>query len=191
MAVNSSDWYGRWFNHEPLLSLFDFLNVMTYDFHGPWGDHAGHNAPLRGPAADPDGATVNCEAAMRYWQERKGFPKDKLVLGLPCYGRSFLAAQWYTPVTGKSSREYITWHTTRDLIKAGWVRVWDAEAGVPYLRKDGETELISYEDEESALAKGAWAKAQGFRGIMFWEISQDTKDGSHIIVGAARKGFGL
>lgn len=29
-----------------LVSLLDFINLMTYDLHGSWEDHTGHNAPL-------------------------------------------------------------------------------------------------------------------------------------------------
>lgn len=191
MAVTAGGYYGRWLNHKDLLPLFDFLNVMTYDFHGPWGDHAGHNAPLHEVRDDPDGPTNCCAGAMGYWTHVKGFPKEKLLLGLPCYGRSFPVTQWYDPVKKdkKWIREYVSFKDVRKLLAEGWTRVMDDTAGVPYLRKEGEPELISYEDEKSAEAKGAWAKAFGFKGIFFWEVSQDLIGGDHRIVAAARRGF--
>ena len=189
MAVNASDWYGRWFDHAALLPLFDFLNVMTYDFHGPWGDHAGHNAPLHPTPGDPDGAAMNSAAGMAYWRETKGFPREKLLLGIPCYGRSFLVTRWHDPTPKPSTRTYLGFNAVRGLMKEGWVREWDATAQVPFLRKDGEPELISYEDEESAEIKGRWARAQGYRGIFFWEVTQDLADGTHRIAAAARRGF--
>ncbi len=187
MAVNAGPWYARWFDHERLLPLFDFLNVMCYDFHGPWGDHAGHNAPLHPAAGDPDGATMNTAAGMTFWNEVKRFPKEKLVVGIPSYGRSFLAARWHEKTAGKSPREYVSWKTVRGLLAEGWRREWDAAAQVPFLTKPGAAELISYEDEESAARKGAWARAQGYRGIFFWEITQDHLDGVHVLVAAARR----
>lgn len=189
MAVNASDWNGRWFDHVALLPLFDFLNVMTYDFHGPWGDHAGHNAPLHPTPGDPDGATMNSAAGMAYWHERKGFPRDKLCLGIPCYGRSFLAPRWHEPVSGPSTRSYLGFRAMADLLADGWRREWDATAGVPYLAKDRVNELISYEDEESAALKGKWARDHGYRGIFFWEVTQDAVEGTHRIVAAARTAF--
>jgi chitinase len=126
---------------------------------------------------------------MGYWHFVKGFPREKLLLGIPCYGRSFLAPAWYAPVTGPSPREYVPYRAVRELQAEGWRRVWDAEAGVPYLAKDGAGELISYEDPESAEAKGRWARAQGFRGIFFWEITQDWTERGHELVAAARRGF--
>lgn len=189
MAVNAGGWNGRWFDHERLLPLFDFLNVMNYDFHGPWGDHAGHNAPLHEVRHDPDGFAMNAAAGMAYWHLVKGFPREKLCFGLPCYGRGFLASRWGEKTAGKAPHEYVAWKDCRLMMAQGWKRTWDPEAGVPWLTKAGTGELISYEDEESAEAKGRWAAAQGFRGIFFWEISQDVERGSHMVVAAARKGF--
>ena len=63
------------------------------------------------------------------------------------------------------------------------------EGGRPTLLKDGLTELISYEDAESAGLKGTWAREKGFRGVFFWHIEQDWRDGDHEIVRAAAKAF--
>lgn len=192
MAVNAIGGMNRWFNHRELLPLFDFLNLMTYDFHGPWSGHAGHNSPLGEVRSDPCGGLNNCAASIGYWRFVKEFPAEKLLLGIPSYGRSFMTAAWYTKVDGRSKREYVHYaKTVLPLLKRGWQRVWDAEAGVPYLRKDGVRELISYEDEASARLKGKLAKDAGLRGIFFWEISQDAIGGRHVIVDAARGGFGL
>jgi len=188
MAVNASDWNGKWFDHAALLPLFDFLNVMTYDFHGPWGDHrSGHNSPLHPTPGDPDGATLNCAAGMAYWHERKGFPRDKLCLGIPCYGRSFPVAHWGEIATPPPwPRAYVGFKDVHALQAEGWKREWDAAAAVPFLRKDRIKELISYEDEESAALKGRWAKDHGYRGIFFWEVTQDAVGGTHRIAAAAR-----
>jgi len=191
MAVNAIGGMNRWFNHRDLLPLFDFLNLMTYDFHGWWNDHAGHNSPLGEVRSDPCGGMNNCAASIGYWRFVKQFPADKLLLGIPSYGRGFAAGEWYAKVDGPSKRNYISYRQVQELIRQGWRRVWDHEAGVPFLTKYGVRELITYEDEASARLKGKLARDASLRGIFFWEISQDAIGGRHVVVDAARRGFGL
>lgn len=191
MAVNAIGSMNKWFNHRELLPLFDFLNLMTYDFHGWWNDHCGHNSPLGEVRSDPCGVMNNCAASIGYWRHVKGFPPEKLLLGIPSYGRGFVAREWYGRIEGKSKRNYISYKGVQELLGQGWRRVWDADACVPYLVKDGVRELITYEDEASARLKGKLAREAGIRGIFFWEISQDSIGGRHVVVNAARRGFGL
>ena len=47
---------------------------------------------------------------------------------------------------------------------------------VPYLRDDGWKNVLSYDDPESIAAKGAYIKANGLLGAMFWEYRYDTSD---------------
>jgi len=188
-AAPSSDWYGRWWDLDALWTRVDFLNVMSYDFHGPWSEHAGHNAALFAAPDDADGAVANVSAAMTYWTETRKWPKDRTHLGIPCYGRGFAVKSWHQKPAGKAAHESIDAHDVPGLIRDGWRRAWDAKVGVPTLLKEGGSELISYEDAESAGLKGAWAREKGLRGIFFWNIEQDWVDGDHEIVRSAAAAF--
>ena len=189
MAAPGSDWYGRWWDVEALRSRVDLLNVMSYDFHGPWSAHAGHNAPLYGAPDDEDGAVANVAASLSYWADTRRWPKDRLNLGIPCYGRGFAVRSWHQKPAGRAAHETIDAHDVRGLIDDGWRRGWDDKVGVPTLLKDGTAELISYEDAESAALKGAWARRKGLRGIFFWNIEQDWADGDHEVAKAAAAAF--
>jgi len=189
MAAPASDWYGRWWDVDALKHRVDLLNVMSYDFHGPWSAHAGHNAPLHGAPDDEDGAVSNVAAALTYWADTRRWPKDRLNLGIPCYGRGFAVRSWHQKPAGKAARETIDAHDVPGLIQDGWRRGWDAKVGVPTLLKEGVAELITYEDAESAALKGAWAREKGLRGIFFWNIEQDWADGDHEIARAAAAAF--
>lgn len=188
-AAPASDWYGRWWDVDALKNRLDLLNVMSYDFHGPWSAHAGHNAPLFAAPDDEDGAVANASAALTYWFDRRQWPRDRLNLGIPCYGRGFAVKTWHQKPSGKAARETIDAHDVRGLIDDGWRRAWDAKVGVPTLLKEGVAELISYEDAESAALKGAWARGKGLRGIFFWNIEQDWADGDHEVVQSAAAAF--
>ena len=52
-----------------------------------------------------------------------------------------------------------------------------------------QTTSYVFEDPESAALKGKWAREKGFRGIFFWNIEQDWRDGDHEIVRAAAAAF--
>lgn len=190
MAAPASDWYGRWWDVDELRDRVDLLNVMTYDFHGPWSAHAGHNAPLNGaPDDEEDGAVLSVASGMAYWSGKRKWPVDKLNVGIPCFGRGFAVRGWNQKPAGKAKHESIDAHDIPALLQDGWRRAWDPKVGVPTLLKEGVTELISYEDAESAALKGAWAKEKGYRGVFFWNIEQDWRDGDHEIVRAAAAAF--
>ncbi|MBI3856961.1 MAG: glycoside hydrolase family 18 protein [Planctomycetes bacterium] len=189
MAVFASDWHGRAVDAEALKKDVDFLNVMTYDFHGPWSGHAGHNAPMHAAPDDEDGAVASVEAGMAYWSAKRKWPAERLLVGIPCYGRGFSVREWHQKPAGKARHESIDHHDVAGLIQDGWRRAWDAKVGVPTLLKEGLAELISYEDAESAALKGAWARKQGYRGLFFWNIEQDWRDGDHEVVRAAVAAF--
>lgn len=70
-------------------SYLDFINVMAYDFHGKWENTMGHNAPLFAPSSDSEWRKqLSVDHASNLWV-RLGAPKEKLIIGMPTYGRSF------------------------------------------------------------------------------------------------------
>lgn len=190
MAAPPTDWYGRWWDVDALKDSLDLLNVMTYDFHGPWSSHAGHNAALQGaPDDEEDGAVLSVSASTAYWRTKRGWPPEKLNVGIPCYGRGFAVSRWNQKPERPAPHESIAVRDVAALLQDGWHRAWDPKVGVPTLLKEGVAELISYEDAESAALKGAWAREQGVRGLFFWNISQDWRDGDHDIGRAAGAAF--
>ena len=46
MAISSGSWSGQWFEYDELSKYLDWFGVMTYDYHGSWTNHAGHNSPM-------------------------------------------------------------------------------------------------------------------------------------------------
>src|SRR5699024_9626978 len=69
-----------------LSKYLDFINVMTYDFHGAWERVTGFNAPL---APLNDSLTVSY--AINYWL-KLGVDPGKVIMGIPLYGRTFTLA---------------------------------------------------------------------------------------------------
>jgi len=198
MAVPATDFGSKWFDAR-LANEVDFIQVMSYEIHGPWKSddgkrysHAGYNSPLHETDSDPvDGRKFSFEKFADFWVT-KGFSKSKMLIGIPCFGHGFAVGEWGKEPEKKSPRSEISYKEVRPLLtKPGWVRHWDAQASVPWLSNPAGSELISYDDPESARAKGAWAKTAGMKGIFFWEITQDYVNGRNELVESAREGLGL
>ena len=192
-AFPATDWSGKWYATENLAPYLDFINVMTYDFHGPWGDHAGHNAPLYPTPQDKKDGQECAASSMDYWLKTKKWPADKLLFGLPSYGRGFKAATLGAAAKGEYPGSYVSYF---DALKRhprpAMDSKFDADAQVPYLEKKDGTECVSYENGESAkLQRGAFARKLGLAGFFFWEIAQDFDGKTNPLVRAAREGMGL
>lgn len=62
---------------------------MAYDFHGKWERETGHNAPLYASSLDSEWQKqLSVDNAAAMWV-KLGAPKEKLIIGMPTYGRSF------------------------------------------------------------------------------------------------------
>lgn len=179
-------------NYEPALihPVLDWINLMTYDLRGPWGDpFTGFNAPLYGDPLEPVGEPVrsqwNVAAAVQNWLAL-GVPAHKLHLGMAFYGRGFggVAAGspdgLYATYTGPASPG--TWEDGvfdyTDLAAnhenaPGWTRSWHATTRVPWLWNRAQRKFIGYDDPRSIAEKAWYLQQWGLGGAMFWELSGD------------------
>lgn len=229
---------------ENIADYADFITFFGYDFGGPWFDKTSYNAPLypslnsndpltrtdkdplyNGPGT-PDQAL---DDLVRLYLDYLRIPKEKLVMGLPFYGRLYdgveageivsglpglykgaprkmIAAcgalkpavgSWDSSCSrsgsigfndlsqgvrlpGNSSRKYLDSNNlnqvSADAASNGWVRYWDATAKVPYLYNTTTAEFISYDDPQSINIKVNYALEKGLGGVMFWELSEDSRD---------------
>lgn len=154
----------------------DWINLMTYDFHGSLTPTTGHHAGLRASAlAPPEG-----RSATRAVDEflAGGVPAKKLNLGLAFYGRRFgdVAPEHdglYQPFG--SDGGYASWRQIRRdfLDKGGFVRHWDEAAQAAWLWNAAERRMISYDDPQALKAKAAFVRERGLGGVMYWEQSND------------------
>jgi chitinase len=152
----------------------DTVNLMTYDFY-VGGPATGHDAPLFRNPADPKRGTAD-NAVAQFLQA--GVPAGKLVLGVPFYGRSW----GDVPATnhglfqpGKAAKGvHFSYPELPDLLAKGFVRYWDAAAGVPYLYNQQTRVFVTYEDPQSLAGKCRYVREHDLGGVMFWEYFNDT-----------------
>ena len=76
--------------HIPSLNeLLDFVNIMTYDYFGPWTYVVGHNAPLfHRKQAKFENSDLSVNASIMYWIQ-SGMDPKKILMGIAMYGRTF------------------------------------------------------------------------------------------------------
>jgi chitinase len=166
----------------------DWINLMTYDFHGGWSALTGFNAPLYPSPTDPDDQRLNADSAVQAYLDA-GVPAGQLVLGVPFYGRGWAGvgatnAGRFQPHAGTPPG---TWEPGsfdyQDLVQnylPSYQRHVDPDARVPWLYSPTSQVMISYDDPESLAAKAAYAAGRGLGGVMFWELSCDDDQGSLI-----------
>ncbi len=189
LVVNHSAWNSKGYDGPNLRDKVDYLQVMSYDFRGPWSS-AGHQTSLFATKADPvGGADFTYPKTLQYWHETQGFPLDKITLGIAGYGRGFKAANWGDKTTGDSKYPEISYRDLDALIGKGWTRQWDADAHAPWLLSDDKTDRISYDDPQSVADKAVWMKQQGMPGFFIWEMSQEYMDGDFALTQAARRAW--
>jgi chitinase len=175
LAAPADDYYGQWINYEQLSGDFDFIGFMTYDFHGEWSDHSGHNSPLYLCGGDTCGSLNN---TFLYGLSRK-IPKTKLLMGLAFYGRSFDCPELYQPF--KQSLEY-SYADVAGLLAAGWTRSWDDCAQLPIARRSDQKVIVSYDDEQSIGAKCRYVLDNNAAGVIIWELTQDYVKGQSVLL---------
>jgi chitinase len=161
-------------------SILDWMNLMSYDFHGSWDPITGHNAPMTvGPKDTAAGFSIT-DAVDSYL--KAGFPATKLVLGVPFYGRGWenvgpSNTGLYQSGTAASVGTWEKGVFDYSDIKANYLptmtRSWDASAQVPYLYDPARRLWISYDDAQSMKIKADYIKATGLGGAMIWEITGD------------------
>jgi GH18 family chitinase len=182
-----------------IAEIVDWINVMTYDYHGAWENATNHHSPLQrnpqGPTPAALGYTV--DATVRGYLAA-GVPASKLVLGIPAYGRSWsgvsvaaqpgtdlAAAGLFRSASGPGPGSFEAGSLDYKDVVARlasqppvYQRLWDAAAQAPIMVASSLGVLVTYEDQQSLAAKIDYANDHGLGGFMLWELSGDVKDTS-------------
>jgi len=191
-------------NLSAVAQTVDWINLMAYDFNGPFPPYAGSltnfNAPLHYDPAGPASQSKEVADAAVQSYLNAGVPASKLNLGLAFYGRGYTGVTnanngLYQPFTGPGQGSgaaepqaglYPYWSLEQSYINQHGYNVFrDAAAGsVPYLfnpnapAPESGAVMISYDDPASLAAKVQYASQIGLGGAMIWDLSQDDSSNS-------------
>uniref|UniRef100_A0A8D2ILU5 Oviduct-specific glycoprotein n=1 Tax=Urocitellus parryii TaxID=9999 RepID=A0A8D2ILU5_UROPR len=164
------------------LELLDFINVLSYDFHGSWEKFTGHNSPLYSFPEDPKSSAY----AMNYWRNL-GAPSEKLMMGFPTYGRTFrllepsdnglqaVATGPASPGTYTKQAGILAYYEICSFLEKAR-KDWIGYQHVPYAYKGKE--WVGYDDIRSFQEKAKFVKAEHFGGAMVWTLDMDDVKGA-------------
>nr|MDJ0703624.1 glycosyl hydrolase family 18 protein [Leptolyngbyaceae cyanobacterium MO_188.B28] len=171
------------FEFKEIAKYTDFINVMTYDYHGAWDSTTNHQAALYGKPGD----TYTIDQTIQGYLNT-GVSADELVLGAPLYGRAWKGVSpgtnpelpgLYQSASGAATG---TWeagnYDYKDLYNKlktdpNYKEYWDPQAKVPYVYNEKEGIFSTYENTQSLGHKLDYLKSQGLRGMFFWDASSD------------------
>ncbi|CCM01469.1 uncharacterized protein FIBRA_03523 [Fibroporia radiculosa] len=152
---------------EEMDRYLDFWNMMTYDFSGSWDKVANHQANLFG-------GPISASQAIN-WYIAQGVPRDKIVMGIPLYGRSFMNTDGpgkpFQGIGPGSWEQGV--YDYRALPPPGSYMFRDEEVAASWSYNYQTKELVSFDSEEVGKWKGEWIAQEGLGGSMFWELSGD------------------
>lgn len=87
------------------MKYLDFLNIMTYDFHGAFDKITNHQAALFANPADPSSTspvdiktTYNTDYAFRFYRDKYKISPSKLNIGSPYYSRGWAQVNGNPPI---------------------------------------------------------------------------------------------
>jgi hypothetical protein len=140
------------YDYEKILPVVDRILVMAYDEH--WSTSA----------AGPIASLPWCKRVADYSMKTIG--KEKLIMGLPFYGRG-----WGRP---NHSQAYIYTSIER-VIKENNVKDIRHENGIPAFDYNASVSVkVYYEDEYSLSARMEMYRSMGVNAIGFWRLGQET-----------------
>ena len=166
---------------DSLARIVDWLNVMTYDYHG--GQTMAHfNAPLHSASNDPT-PRYNVDSTIAMYL-RSGMPANKLVVGVPFYARSyggvapvndglFQTAGTTAPREWSGPAVDIKNLTRAKLDSAGFIVREHPEARASWAYNPTTGVWITFEDSTSIARKADYVRERGLGGLMIWELGGD------------------
>ena len=151
----ASSAYAEYIDFFACEQYLDFVNIMTYDMaNAPY-----HHAALY----ESENTEGCCEGAVKAHVEA-GVPIEKLVLGMPFYGRG-----------GTVMPRFVDYKDIK--AENGMVEMWDDVAKAPYLADSEGNLVLGYDTPKSMKIKCDYIKEKGLLGAMYWDYAGDNEAG--------------
>ena len=146
---------------------------MTYDFSGPWTDRCGNQAQLfAAKKPHSDASRISCSSSVGYLTSH-GVPANKILLGVPAYGRSFLGASKVGQSYSGSGGEEGTFEY-KDLPRPGATEHVDKDTGAAYC-VGGDGGFVTYDNPQTVRMKAEFVRQRRLAGMFYWTGTGDVR----------------
>jgi chitinase len=166
----------------------DSWHLMAYDFAGSWDTTTGNQANVFADPLNPTSTKFNSDDAVDGYLSN-GIDPDKIIFGLPLYGRSFMNTEGLgLPYQGlgQGTIEQGVW-LYRDLPRPGSDVYLNRHIIAAYCYDDATKELVSYDTVDTARLKAQYLLSRDLGGAVFWEASGDKTGEDSLILTVARE----
>jgi chitinase len=174
----------------PYSSYLDWVNIMSYDFHGGWETVGPTNfqSALYGDSAAPETGDLikyNINDAVTALVAA-GMPKSKIIVGIPFYGRGWKGVKagpkgdgLYQAATSPAAGTYEAGVDDYKVLVQKRATRYVHPVTKQLWSYDGN-EFWSYDDPAVINTKSAYVKAQGLGGMFSWSLDGDDAQGTLI-----------
>ena len=181
VALGAGENHLRVLDAARLAKIIDQAVVMAYDLCG-FDRITGHHAGLY---ADQNKPNTGAHAVQTLVEG--GFPAEKILLGMPAYGRVWRqvsgGGDGFDQRANTSGNKTISFDEILALEKQGYTRYYDEKAQAAWWF-DGSA-FVSGEDDRSIAAKSAWIVDNGLLGAAVWQYTQDAEGAMLAMLDAA------
>ncbi|KAL8947136.1 MAG: hypothetical protein Q9222_006552 [Ikaeria aurantiellina] len=169
-ALPAGTWALQYIDLGKAASHMDYINLMAYDFAGPWTKLSGYQAQLHTPPKNSPDMRTSGRSAVQYLVSKK-VPPSKIVLGIPAYGQSFLGAVQINAKFKGPGGEGGTFEYTQ-LPRPGTQEKVDKQAVAAYC-VGGDGGLVTYDNAETVHIKGQYVREHKLGGMFYWTGAGD------------------
>ena len=164
-----------------MISYIDYVHLMAYDYAQgaslPGMVTTGYLAPLHCTQDTPQGCVESSVNNLI----QAGVPAQKLVVGLPAYGRTYTNISQIQPnmpmFTNETQSGSIDLYNLPDFSTTAWMVKTDRVAQASWAYNAQVKEWIAFDTAAVTQAKAAWVAQQGLGGMMVWHSAGDRRPG--------------
>ncbi|MEL6719658.1 MAG: glycoside hydrolase family 18 protein [Bacteroidota bacterium] len=172
--------FKKYFDHsiewKKVMPLVNYVNLMSYDLVSGYSTVTGHHTPLY----SNEKQEASAHHGIQYLTDL-GVPSRKIIIGAAFYARSWENVENIDQGLYQSGKfkSFIPHNSFDQQINEenGFTFFRDSIAQAPYAYSPLLKEFATFDDSISIQAKTQYAMDENLGGIMFWQLTDDRKDG--------------